>query len=307
MFNVINSHPIMDQSFDLSTPIQKIRDLRLDADTIADDPVYLDDPIFGVEVLGGDGLFSTKMWSKGYLKKLTNNVLAEINARADIVADQLLDSLFTLTELATDRRNKRYSLVHRRQFQQLQLISNHYLVKTKTLESDLKRRKTSTGKQATLGPAPALRRTQIPTSSNFNNLNLLLPPPRPFAKPYPPKHRALLLEMAGVKLPGKMSAKEPERQMRLPAKLGLSPVVPLGTSSPTPSHLRIPLMTTRTPAPKLPKLQLTRLVAAATPRIPQLKLERCLRQVTVPKAPSLYARPTISLSNKSINRKLQDN
>lgn len=131
----------------------------------------------------------------------------------------------------------------------------------------------------------------VPTTTNINSLPIaysMLPPKRPSRIPSPSSHTHTQAQShcqtqshASSRL---LPASEASRIPRL------SPIKPsLTTTTDTPS--------------RLPKLSLARMLsapAAPAPHIPSLRLDRTLRKYTVPQELSLYARPTISSSNKSL-------
>lgn len=131
----------------LNTPIKRIQNLTLNSPT---SPLYpcIDD-IFGtssdVQTRTGSGMFessnsygnderfspvASSMLDRGYSKKITNNVLLELNSRASQIS-QLLKSPTTSARSAdtpATRRAKRYSGIHHTKFQQMDSISQHYSV-----------------------------------------------------------------------------------------------------------------------------------------------------------------------------------
>lgn len=88
------------------------------------------------------------MLQKGYSQRLTNNVLSELNSRAEEISQlmgsplrsndqQQQQSLFNSntsgsTNQVMNRRNKRYSGIHFNKFKQMESINQHYSVHTKT-------------------------------------------------------------------------------------------------------------------------------------------------------------------------------
>lgn len=187
-------------SMELSTPIKKIKNLQLDD--------HLDPGHQGVTVSQAPDI-TQLMYQKGYLMKLTTNVLSELNQRVDQISDMSFDCN-TLTDSVTERRNQRYLGAHRRRFNNMESISSHYAAHKQKkdllkqpLEGDLKRRKTLTGHDRVPGPLLKTKDNdrKIAPSRRMTNLSEVAQPrSQGFAKPYPPSRaRYSSLEMAGVK------------------------------------------------------------------------------------------------------------
>lgn len=111
-------------SMELSTPIKKIKNLRLDSPG-ATSPIYpkLD------EIYSPSHIMDS-MIDKGYSQRLTNTVLNELNMRANEIS-KLIKSPTSQEPCnnATIRRNKRYSGIHRSRFNNMESISSHYAAK----------------------------------------------------------------------------------------------------------------------------------------------------------------------------------
>lgn len=209
-FNSPNSS--FNVSMELNTPIKKLNTLNLNSDTPFGD-------IFQDNV-------TTSMLNKGYSKKLTNNVLQELNLRA-----QNIDNIDTsIKSDTTTRRNKRYSQIHKQDFKEMASINSHYSVKElaamkneKDSTHDSKRRRTLLfDDMITYKPVQSEKLNSNPLrklspSKKFINLNEMLnkdehsskqllkddnsKPAFEFKTPYPPTNRLRYssLEMAGVK------------------------------------------------------------------------------------------------------------
>lgn len=150
----------MDVDTSLSTPIKKIKGLSLGS------PLYpsLDD--FQLDNM------AHQMVNRGYSQTLTNNVLEELNARANELSPNIfLSPSNNMTTTSASRRNKRYSGIHRAKFNKMESISNHYSVKNRDADSNInrndvgkrnlanmdiinKKRRTLTGMEQTLKLSP---------------------------------------------------------------------------------------------------------------------------------------------------------
>ncbi|CAH2351283.1 hypothetical protein CLIB1423_03S02784 [[Candida] railenensis] len=106
-------------SQELNTPIKKIKNLTLTS------PFQFSPPNLypSLDDLG------TEMSNKGYSRKLTNNVLDELNARASEISRYIKQPLTNTTNIGsspTAQRRKRYSGIHRQKFNKMDSISSHY-------------------------------------------------------------------------------------------------------------------------------------------------------------------------------------
>ena len=130
------------------------------------------------------------MLQKGYSQKITNNVLSELNSRAQ----QLLGSPPPISRLnnysngdsssnkVMNRRNKRYSTIHMNKFTQMDSINQHYSVHMKTPspqksespssgemeESATKRRRTLNGSDQIVAVPVIQKETTVENNSSPN-------------------------------------------------------------------------------------------------------------------------------------------
>lgn len=137
----------------MNTPIKKIRDLTLNSPSSRH---QLDLHLHGTSAFNNNNSNSNSIYpslddiqtsptaaamlQKGYSQKITNNVLSELNSRAQ----QLLGSPPQISQLndyssndsssnnVLNRRNKRYSTIHMNKFTQMDSINQHYSVHMKT-------------------------------------------------------------------------------------------------------------------------------------------------------------------------------
>lgn len=139
-------------SMELRTPIKKLDRLNLHSPTSNCSIYPMIEDIFDTNV-------TNSMLNKGYSQKLTNNVLQELNLRASTINNSNINNMNSLGKPTSpnpiNRRNSRYSQIHKKQFQNMTSIQNHYSVKewnttrssqeSKDLSSsDIKRRRTLT-------------------------------------------------------------------------------------------------------------------------------------------------------------------
>jgi len=122
-------------SFELSTPIRKIKYLTLNSPKSGNkSPIYpnLDDIVISPpdkENYHARTNVASSMLNKGYSKKLTNNVLAELNSRANEISKSIKSPPPDLGHRSVQqRRNKRYSGIHWSKFNKMESISDHYSV-----------------------------------------------------------------------------------------------------------------------------------------------------------------------------------
>lgn len=109
----------MDVDTSLSTPIKKIKGLSLGS------PLYPSLNEFQPNNM------AQEMVNRGYSQTLTNNVLEELNARANEVSQNVnLSPSNRIPTSSASRRNKRYLGIHRAKFKKMESIANHYSVKT---------------------------------------------------------------------------------------------------------------------------------------------------------------------------------
>lgn len=150
----------MDVDTSLSTPIKKIKGLSLGS------PLYPSLNDFQLENM------ANQMVNRGYSQTLTNNVLEELNARANELSPNIcLSPSNNISTTSASRRNKRYSGIHRAKFNKMESISNHYSVKNRDADSNInkndmgkrnlanmdiinKKRRTLTGMEETLKLSP---------------------------------------------------------------------------------------------------------------------------------------------------------
>lgn len=148
----------------INTPITRIKNLRITSPE--------DIPIEG-SCNGGSGLDVVQdrlilqaMIEKGYSQKITNNVLHELNARANDIALQL--KLPSTKDVMLQRRRKRFSGIHRAGFDKMESILDHYSVKgvheQKDPETVTKKRRTLTGIELSSSPVKS-----PPRSSSRDN------------------------------------------------------------------------------------------------------------------------------------------
>ncbi|EGW32042.1 uncharacterized protein SPAPADRAFT_152410 [Spathaspora passalidarum NRRL Y-27907] len=120
----------------MNTPTKKIRELTL----ASPPPDYLNSPTSSI---------ATCMVNKGYSHKLTNNVLSELNDRANEISMMInsppesRSSEGSSGSSSSGNRSKRFSIIHRSRFNQMESISQHYSVHD---SSSNKRRRTLNGK-----------------------------------------------------------------------------------------------------------------------------------------------------------------
>ncbi|KAK6458848.1 uncharacterized protein RJT20DRAFT_132005 [Scheffersomyces xylosifermentans] len=110
----------------LNTPIKRIQNLTLNSPS---SPLYpsLDDII----ITSPSQTVVTSMLERGYSQKITNNVLQELNSRANEISNLITSppsNSNMSSRTATSRRSKRYSGIHHHKFQQMESISHHYSV-----------------------------------------------------------------------------------------------------------------------------------------------------------------------------------
>jgi hypothetical protein len=104
-------------SQELRTPIKRIKNLTLTSPTFQFLPPNLYPSLDQLDI---------QMTDKGYSRKLTTNVLEELNARATSVLANTTNT--THSSPAQSHRNpgKRFSAAHHRKFGKMELISSHY-------------------------------------------------------------------------------------------------------------------------------------------------------------------------------------
>ncbi|CUM46286.1 uncharacterized protein AC631_00097 [Debaryomyces fabryi] len=116
----------MDVDTSLSTPIKKIKGLSLGS------PLYPSLNDFQLDNM------ASQMVNRGYSQTLTNNVLEELNARANELSPNIcLSPSNNISTTSASRRNKRYSGIHRAKFNKMESISNHYSVKDRDADSNI--------------------------------------------------------------------------------------------------------------------------------------------------------------------------
>ncbi|ODV78827.1 uncharacterized protein CANTADRAFT_26755 [Suhomyces tanzawaensis NRRL Y-17324] len=131
-------------SLELSTPIKKIRNLTIHSPKPSSMYPSLDDIVISPKN-EGPGLpsqMARSMLNKGYSKKLTNNVLEELNLRASEISKQISSPPSASSEPLSSqslraRRNKRYSGIHRSKFNNMDSISTHYAVSSTSYKEPL--------------------------------------------------------------------------------------------------------------------------------------------------------------------------
>lgn len=143
----------------LNTPISRIKNLRITSPE--------DIPVEGGCASGSgldvvqDRLILQAMIEKGYSQKITNNVLQELNARANDIALQL--KLPSTKDVMLQRRRKRFSGIHRAGFNKMESILDHYSVKGAHEHKDpvtvTKKRRTLTGIELSSSPVKSPPRT----------------------------------------------------------------------------------------------------------------------------------------------------
>lgn len=136
----------------LNTPISRIKNLRITSPK--DIPVEGDCASgSGLDVVQ-DRLILQAMIEKGYSQKITNNVLQELNARANDIALQF--KLPSTKDAMLQRRRKRFSGIHRAGFNKMESILDHYSVKGAHEQKDpmtvTKKRRTLTGIELSSSP-----------------------------------------------------------------------------------------------------------------------------------------------------------
>ena len=120
-------------SMELSTPIKKIKQLSLNS-PVSKLPLYpsINDIFHDNKSDVYQDNVVNSMLQKGYSQKLTNNVLQELNLRAQNISNSKYHQSSSPTKPyspnPTERRNKRYSQIHNKGFQNMQSIQNHYSV-----------------------------------------------------------------------------------------------------------------------------------------------------------------------------------
>ncbi|CCE85925.1 Piso0_005565 [Millerozyma farinosa CBS 7064] len=152
----------------LNTPISRIKNLRITSPE--------DIPVEG-GCTSGSGLDVVQdrsilqaMIEKGYSQKITNNVLQELNARANDIASQLKSP--STKDVMLQRRRKRFSGIHRAGFNKMESISNHYSVKGAHEQKDpmtvTKKRRTLTGIELSSSPVKSPPRSS-PRDNNMSS------------------------------------------------------------------------------------------------------------------------------------------
>ncbi|KAK6463799.1 hypothetical protein DFJ63DRAFT_335314 [Scheffersomyces coipomensis] len=151
-----NSYTNNNNHISLNTPIKKINQLSLNSPfqspsspILNSSPVYptLNDIIVKstpIDFNTNNHNVSSIMTNKGYSQKLTNNVLMELNNRANQLSSSMMlkspptTSSNTIKNSAklNSNRKKRYSGIHRGLYNGMESISSHYSVKTNTVNED---------------------------------------------------------------------------------------------------------------------------------------------------------------------------
>lgn len=143
------------------------------------------------------------------------------------------------------------------------------------------------------------------TLSSPPTVSSMLPPKRPTRIPSPHHHPTTILTPPAASQPTRIPLLSLTRLLsetpRIP-RLALLLLAPSDASRIPRLSPTKPSLIPNTPS-RLRKLSLVRNLsapAAPAPSLPSLRLDRTLRKYTVPQETSLYARPTISSSNKSL-------
>ncbi|EEQ46165.1 hypothetical protein MG5_04082 [Candida albicans P57072] len=182
----------------MNTPIKKIRDLTLNSPSsghqldlhLHDTSTFYSNSIYpSLDDIQTSPTAAT-MLQKGYSQKITNNVLSELNSRAQ----QLLGSPPPISRSnnysngdsssnkVMNRRNKRYSTIHMNKFTQMDSINQHYSVHMKTPspqksespssgemeESATKRRRTLNGSDQIVAVPVIQKETTVENDSSPN-------------------------------------------------------------------------------------------------------------------------------------------
>lgn len=177
-------------SFELNTPIKRIQHLTLNSPSM-NTSIYpnLDDITSGPSSNGMENMsvlststtlpsaieedehkenlnsfnelsMTSNMLNKGYSKKLTTNVLDELNLRANEIS-QLTKS--PPPQKAEVIRNKRYSGAHRAKFNSMEPISQHFSVKSNDMDLDTPLTEENLNVASRLVPSEILRNRLSPT------------------------------------------------------------------------------------------------------------------------------------------------
>ncbi|RLV95240.1 hypothetical protein JA1_001191 [Spathaspora sp. JA1] len=142
----------MDMNIDtvsMNTPTKRINQLSL-----ASPPEYLMNSPSSSSI-------ATCMVNKGYSHRLTDNVLSELDSRANEISMMInsppssnssSEIISTTTSSSKPRSNKRFSIIHMTRFNQMESIAQHYSVHE---TSSSKRRRTLNGKDEVIAiPIP---------------------------------------------------------------------------------------------------------------------------------------------------------
>lgn len=127
-------------SQELRTPIKRIKNLTLTSPTFQFLPPNLYPSLDKLD---------TQMTDKGYSRKLTTNVLEELNARATSVLANTTNTSHSSPAHPHRNQGKRFSAAHHRKFGKMELISSHYAA-TRCFDQQA----------ATLPPRPTTRSVQ---------------------------------------------------------------------------------------------------------------------------------------------------
>lgn len=244
-------------SFELSTPIKKIRNLTLNLpnrftspNRPGNSPIYpsLTDITSSMELSNNVSTdMASNMIGRGYSKTITNKVLNELNMRATEISLSICaqQTAPTLAPNPTERRKKRYSGIHRSKFNKMDSISSHYAasrthndrlpVKT-ALESEFKRSQNVMDVEDQSNDAG--KRNSTIDISSINKRRRTLNGPEEVLHFQQQQQQKLVRKVTPPQHPGALSSpirhsEEPMRTQLLPAPvLENTPSLQAGRSSP---------------------------------------------------------------------------